>query len=61
LTDAKREEYYEMIAKDLKEGGKVFGTKVVNLDHPIKLEEWEKYVLMTEKDAAKGKYLMMCN
>jgi hypothetical protein len=60
LSDEDRNKYFDMIKKDLLAGGKIFGSKVVNLDSPIKLEDWEKYIIESEKIASEGKLLVSC-
>jgi hypothetical protein len=60
LEEEERKRYFDFVKNDLKEGGKLFGTRVINKDSPIKLDEWEKYILESEKNASEGKILVSC-
>lgn len=55
ISADERKQWFELVAKDLEEGGKIFGSKIIKV---ISLSDWEKNVAEAEAAATQGKYLI---
>ena len=57
LTSEERQRIYKRVADDLKNGGKIFGTKVTKT---VALKDFKQAIQDSENDATQGKYLIDC-
>ena len=55
LSESERRRRFEFIAEDLKNGGKIFGTKATNT---IEFKDILEYIKQSEDSATLGKYLV---
>ena len=55
LTQDERRKWFDYVADDLYNGGKLFGSKIVKT---VALEDWEKFINESEAEASQGKYLV---
>ena len=57
LPYEERRKWFDYVADDLKNGGAIFGSRIVK---EVPLEEWEAAIPDSEKSASEGKYLISC-
>ena len=52
-----RRKWFDYVADDLYNGGKIFGSRIAN---EVPLEDWKSAIGESEKVASEGKYLIRC-
>jgi hypothetical protein len=58
LDDDTRHKFFHFIAEDLKNGGKIFGTKIAK---EMRLEEWDQALKSIDDKNLQGKIILSCN